>query len=325
MKPGRSPALLDRVLQRAFHPEMADFSARAVGRMDEATKQHLQTRAETFVQGARLLLAEPDSPHVALASVPAGLRGFAYEGAATAAALRDLVQGTRPATLGRLRGGPGVRYRHLIHVGIGWGLSRARLSAAPPWWRLDPLLRWLGHNGAGFQRLFLADDRQRAELLSGRRPIRTLVDLIELQGMGRALWFLTGADLTTIDETTRRFPASARSALWAGVGLAAAYAGSPVVSVADLSARADRFPALRHGVVFGAAAHAAHGWVPPHTSAVALGVAGVSPDTCLAWADEVAGSLTVARGGPSAYLLWQSRLSDRVMTSRYACTALESA
>ena len=44
-------------------------------------------------------------------------------------------------------------------------------------------------------------------------------------GIGRALWFYHGANPESIAQTIQKFPKSRRAGIWAGVGLAATYAG----------------------------------------------------------------------------------------------------
>ena len=197
---------------------------------DRALTERLETLSRTFLAGYHAALAE-DGGNEELASRldrAAGerwLRGFAFEGAGFGLALRDaLTPWRRPGRLGRFIAGPGSAYVHLVHVGAGWAMARARV----PWrWirrRLDPRLEWLAIDGYGFHEGFF---RYQEVVVRGRRPRRVsgygrrAFD----QGLGRCLWFGEVADAERIARRIGALAPARSNDLWSGVGLAATYAG----------------------------------------------------------------------------------------------------
>lgn len=254
--------------------------------------------------GARVEATAPADPHAALALVAPWLRGFAYEGAGTSAAVVDLlVPGSR--RLSGLLDGAGHGYRHLVHVGAGWALPLVHRRYLPHRLGLDPLLRWLALDGAGFCRTFFAGPDDRRRLLA--RPAKTGAAQVEMNGSGRALWFTSGADLDRIAASVSLAAPVNRGPLWSGVGLAAGYAGAPGLDVERLADLTGRWvPQLRQGMVFAAAARASHGAVMPDDPLAA--VTGLSPDLARDRCDTEADRLVSARPGPlpvSDFRRWQ--------------------
>src|ERR1019366_7282690 len=115
-------------------------------------------------------------------------RGFAFEGAAMALALRDmLLPGSR--TLTALMRGHGSRHVYMLHIGAGWALARLpwrpRIENAIQ--SFDPLLRWLVVDGFGFHEGYFhwRDDEPPVPPAGLTREGLHAFD----QGLGRALWF----------------------------------------------------------------------------------------------------------------------------------------
>ncbi|HEY1919953.1 MAG TPA: DUF1702 family protein [Streptosporangiaceae bacterium] len=232
-----------------------------------------------------------------LDTVPWEYRGFAYEGASMALTILD---GLLPAGGGRLDrfiAGPAARHVYMAHVGAGWALARLPRVLQ---WRIrpgDPLLSWLMLDGYGFHEAYfrtpLTVGRQRPpEILPGWRDRGADASHVIDQGIGRALWFVCGADASRLAATIADFAPGRREDLWAGTGLAATYAGyrpagmnvpSAVgarppgpetapgageieASLRDLAARAGPYlPDVAQGAAFAAKARSQAGLVTPHT------------------------------------------------------------
>jgi hypothetical protein len=132
---------LDQVGRLRLPLRLADFSRRGF-RVDRPAKRvALENHARHFLAGFNLAVVRWRDPHPALGAVTAYERGFAYEGAAMHAALRDVLTGGRTDALSRLLAGPGSRYVHLIHVGYGWAFTPLRLPLPVPR-PATPLLTW---------------------------------------------------------------------------------------------------------------------------------------------------------------------------------------
>ncbi|GLZ42768.1 DUF1702 family protein [Actinokineospora sp. NBRC 105648] len=292
---------------------MADFDRRGFRLDRPGPRAHLERHARSFLQGYNVAAARWARVHEGLAELPQEEQGFAHEGAAMYAGQRDVLTGGRAGAVTALLGGTGERYTHLIHVGMGWALSPLRLPL-PVRLPDTPLLRWLALDGAGFADVFFGGGRalaRRAER-AGTDPRR----LARLGGSGRAMWFLTAADPVQINEIIQHAPATARPALWSGVGLAAGYAGGVDATELDtLRGVAGRYaPHLAQGTVFAATARVRSGTVPAHTALACERLAETVPATATGWADEVARELG-GRADVEAYLEWKDRVRLRVTAS----------
>lgn len=301
---GRLTSLLAR---RVRHADV-DFNTRGFPACAKDTREHLEARAHAFVTGAQTFAANPEVPHAALEdSLELELRGFGYEGAGMVAALADLAALGRGWHLHRLLAGEGVRYRHLAHVGAGWGLSVARVGGPRALRRLDPLLRWLTLDGRGFHHEYFAPERTLANLRA-----RGDDDAAQLHssGVGRALWFTRGADLPRIAVDIAVSPPYLQSSMWSGVGLAACYAGRPDgVDVEELRTLAGRSAAhVGQGVVFALAARHAHGLpVDPDRQRLAANL-GVRPFEAAALADRTCDDLACPGAGAASMNTWRARI-----------------
>ena len=288
---------------------IADFGRRGFRTDRPAARHLLQGHAEAFLAGFDLAGASWPDVHEALAGLPAFERGFAYEGAAMHAALRDTVTRGRARALETLLAGPGDGYVHLVHVGYGWGLGPVRPGWIP---RLPgtPLLRWLALDGAGFAGAFFAGMPAVRRL--AQRPPGAERDA-RLAGCGRALWFIQAADAAGVAAAIESVPQPARPHLWAGVGLAAAYAGgaggTEIDDLVELSSAART--AFGQGVFFAGAARARSGVVPPYTEEVCDRVLGMRPADAGRCTDETSADLGEP-GSLTDFLEWKARLRSAV-------------
>lgn len=291
----------------------ADLRRRGVAPAAPERLETLRLIGVAFVRGCNAMLEA--APLAALAAQldeqPAARHGFAVEGAAMGAAIRDALT-WRGTHLGHLRATHGGRFDYLLHVGAGWALARL------PWraWALDrvldPLLLSLVHDGRGFHDLYFRPGTARRLARPPRPgPWRAAYD----QGRGRALWFIGGADVGRAIDLVRAAHPARRADLLAGLGLAMAYAGP--AGPADWAALRGAFPAershLAQGVVFAAEAHRAAGIAPPNLATATRSLIGLDADeaAAIARANRPNGVRTAATGR-HAYAEWRAAIRTQV-------------
>jgi hypothetical protein len=249
-------------------PRETTFEVRRFHEGRPDARIELERHGESFVSGFNLALlasgAEEFERRICL--VPLEERGFAYEGAAMALAILDLLVPADPLRVQKLMEGAGSRYVYTIHVGIGWALARLRRR---PWGRfrsLDHLLRWLAIDGYGFHEAFFKPERTVRAQLRPRRLGGYALRVFD-QGVGRSIWFVDGADVKQVLTTVAAFSPDRRPDLLSGVGLAAAYAGgAPPADLEMLLEGAGPLrPALAQGAAFAAQARVRGQNMVPHT------------------------------------------------------------
>jgi hypothetical protein len=169
-------------------------------------------------------------------------RGFAYEGAAMALTIRDVLSPVPGNTLTEtfLAGpgyddGPGSKHLFMAYLGIGFALGRLPRAlwrrALPEQSRLadHPSLRWLILDGYGFHMAFFhhrkwVDRQYTARTYPWPGPADYTNRVVD-QGIGRAMWFVHGGNVERLLTSVGGFPPARRADLMSGVGLAATYAG----------------------------------------------------------------------------------------------------
>ncbi|MDV6014725.1 DUF1702 family protein [Haloechinothrix sp. LS1_15] len=296
---------------------LANFSRRGF-RLDQPEQRELlEGHARSFLAGFNLAVRHWRDPHPALATIGEAERGFAYEGAAMHAALRDRLTAGRAHAFRRLLAGSGDGYVHLVHVGFGW-------AGALPWLPLPsavpgtPLLRWLALDGAGFAEVYFGGPRSlrrawRHDPAQRRTQGRAQRWEARLAGCGRALWFVESANVAGAAERIAAAPEIARGPLWSGIGLACCYAGGAgAAGVAELAERSGRYwPHLGQGALFGLTARARSGVVPAYTAMAGRELFGIEAAEAREWTDLAAEGLTDSLD-VSAYDTWKSRLRAMV-------------
>ena len=213
-------------------------------------------------------------------------------------------------------------FTYLAHVGVGWALARVPFGYHQVWHKLDPIHRWLAYDGLGFHDAYFYP----ARVLEGwRRVSGGYRSRAYDQGIGRALWFVGGADIEWVAATINSFVEPRRSHLWSGLGLALAYAGcTDQTSLALARERAGQFlPDLAQGAAFGAAAHLRAGYEPDHARAALQAFAGLTPANASALVDDVRCRLPCAekdRYRPR-YEEWRAAVRSCVSTDAKAMEA----
>src|SRR5262249_39188789 len=145
-------------------------------------------------------------------------RGFAYEGCSMALAVRDGIALGSRHWVRDLLASRGAAHVYMAYIGVGWAMARlprGRWRAITPH---DPLLRWLVLDGYGLHPPYF----RTAQYVAGQRqaPIpgwgSGYAQRVADQGIGRALWFVNGADVQHVADTIGKFAPSRRADLWSG-------------------------------------------------------------------------------------------------------------
>ena len=207
----------------------------------------------------------------------------------------------------------------MIHVGAGWAYARLGRRLPRAIEKLDPLLRWLAVDGYGFHEGFFHPNvtvvkRQR------RRPLGGYCARAFDQGLGRSLWFVEGAGVDAIAGIISSFESVRRPDLWAGVGLAAAYAGG--VGGAELERLRDR-AALDHsgelaqGAAFAARANQLAGNPTAHLELACQVLCRCSWERAAAVTEETLQELP-DDGPVPAYEVWRGRIQKELSKKKVA-------
>ncbi len=313
---------IDRWLRKrlTLDAQLADFSRRDFRTNRPVARELLEGHARTFLVGFNVVVCEGVKGLTpTIAELPTAERGFAVEGAAMAGGVLDALTGGRGRNMEMLLAEHGERYVHLLHVGVGWARAKLRLPGWVGERGLDPLLRWLAHDGWGFYQVYFGADRALARFAAhrfrcdGRCAIRH-------QGLGRGLWFLESADTEAIAARVERFPARHRGDLWSGVGLAATYAGGATTAELEQLARFAGVyrPHLAQGAAFAAGAWWRAGGVPEPLDAATRVLTGAIPSQAAAWTARALEELGEAPSTVSDYAAWRRRIRQHATAAREA-------
>jgi hypothetical protein len=235
-------------------PDETRFSKRGFKAASSEIQEYLEKIGETFVYGYNTALEDQtDSLTKKLDTQAHELRGFAYEGAAMALTILDFVSPWHRQRLNQFIQAAGSDHIYMLHVGAGWAWARLHRNVNKAVTSLDPLLGWLAVDGYGFHEGYFNWRKSVTKQLVPRHlstDARSVFD----QGLGRSLWFVKGADVEVIVHTINSFPVERRADLWAGIGLAAAYAGGVDTAALKYLAELGNIPQLAQGAAFAAKA-----------------------------------------------------------------------
>ncbi|WP_312866250.1 DUF1702 family protein [Streptomyces boluensis] len=261
-------------------------------------------------------------------------RGFAYEGATMASTVRDVMGPRKGTRTEELLAGEGKRHIFLNYIGIGFAMARL---PRPLWKKVMPQLpdesyypqmSWLAVDGYGFDRAYFDTERwidgqyvDRPYAWEGAAEyFPRAVD----QGIGRALWFIHGARVDHVAAAVGRFAEGRQADLWAGVGLAATFAGcsTPEDLNALRHASGEYRDHLAQGSVFAAKARHHSGTVPEHTRTATHALAGVTVESAARLADDTYVPSGSSAAGP-AYELWRHGVRARLVVNAGARQSAE--
>jgi len=283
------PSALGMLRQLALAPSLhrVSFEGRGFPAADLPTAGTLEAIPQAVVCGFEWAIAGSSVAdlHRRLRLVAAEHQGFAYEGATMACTILDSVRGRRTR---ELLTGPGERHILLAYIGIGFAMARLPRSL---WRRVlpdlshsryHPTMSWLAVDGYGFDLAYFDPgrwvDRQQVPDSYPWDGHREYFPRAVDQGIGRALWFIHGADCRAVAAAVNRFTPSRQADLWSGVGLAATFAGGAAAT--DLSRMAElageHRPELAVGSVFAVKGRTDAGYLPEHTAGCALALTGRS-------------------------------------------------
>lgn len=253
-----------------------------------------------------------------LETVPRPFRGFAYEGAAMGYAILDGLGLSRRKHVPAFLSGPAQRHIYMAYVGTGWAYARL-----PRWrWRTvpiaDQLLGWLAVDGYGFHQAYFHTRKYVHERFQDQNPpcpsasARNYAPRAVDQGIGRALWFVEGADVVRVASRIETFPEHRRADLWSGAALAATYAGG--VDEPELqtfwSLAGDYQRHVSQGCSFAADARVRAGLVTDHTRLATKVLVGMPPEEAAVVAARARLDLPPDSSLP-AYEVWRQRIADQ--------------
>lgn len=309
--PGR--ALVRKIL--CMSPDEAGFERRGFPALDSPARPHLEHIGRTFLEGYNAAMRHDRHGNLfgRLESVPSEYRGFAYEGAAMALAMLDVLSPWRGGRIDAFLHGPAADHVYMAHVGVGMAMARLRRDPDAAAARLTPLLRWLVLDGYGFHagyfhwRRFCAGHEIPGRLHGYSRRVFD-------QGLGRSLWFVHGAQAGPIATAVQAFADGRRPDVWSGVGLACAYAGgAPPAQITLLREAAGAcLGPLAQGAAFAAKARQRAGATTANTDAACRILCGMSADAAAAVTDH---ALTdIAQQGRSGdYESWRRQIQARCL------------
>ncbi|MEO7262060.1 MAG: DUF1702 family protein [Jatrophihabitantaceae bacterium] len=313
------PTILGSIRGLVLAPSLEDvsFAGRGFAVSPTPATERLEAVPQAVVCGFEWAIAAHDLTDVKrrLRLVDEEQRGFAYEGAAMAYTILDTIRGNRTR---ELLSGPGEKHILLAYIGIGFAMARL----PRPLWknvlpdlpsRYHPMMSWLAVDGYGFDRAYFDTERwvDKQEIPApypwqgSPQYFLRAVD----QGIGRALWFICGADPDTVAAAVRRFADSRQADLWSGVGLAATFAGGCLPEgLAELRKSADdHWTELALGSVFAVKARTYAGFVPEHTVLANEQLTSLSIEGASALADRT--EVSPEGSGPlPQYEIWRQRI-----------------
>jgi hypothetical protein len=311
-------------------PSLADvtFAVRGFPVTPSAATERLEAIPQAVICGFEWAIDAKDMWDVQrrLDMVEPELRGFAYEGAAMAYTVRDAMPG-RSGRTKELLTGPGEKHILLAYIGIGFAMARL----PRPLWRkvipdltgslFHPTMSWLAVDGYGFDRAYFDTKRWVDEQFVP--PAYPWLDAPDYflravdQGIGRALWFIHGANPDDVAAAVGRFTEGRRSDLWSGVGLAATFAGGCAQDGLDtLRFLANGYETqLALGSVFAATARTQAGFMPEHSEVATAVLTGMSVTDAVGVAVRTA--VDPAGTGPvPQYEVWRQAIRDELSKDR---------
>lgn len=315
--------------RRILTPGMTnvELSVRGFHVKNAATKELLETVGRSFLNGFSHAAEarRPEDAEERLEKLPRQFRGFAYEGAGMGFAVRDALPFGRGGRNKRFIDGPGAPHNYMIYVGAGWAMARVPRFT---WSRIDlgdPLLRWLALDGYGFHQAYFHTQKYvRDQYVEPGLPWAAhgapwYTNHVVDQGIGRAMWFVGGADPAVVADMIDEFPEERRADLYAGTGLACTYAGGgDEAELRIIKARAGRYlQNLAQGSAFAATARVEAGLTIDHTALASRVICGMTPEEatrlCRETRPDPVAEVPGHPGVPS-FEVWRQRIAAAFVT-----------
>jgi hypothetical protein len=297
----------------SLSPHQASFEVRGFRGESAVAQEALEGIGRTFIAGYNAALRVECLGGIldVIAQTPAQLRGFVAEGAAMGTAISDALPFRSPR-LPQLVALLEKEFTYLVHVGAGWALARV------PWRRrhilqpLDPLHRWLAFDGLGFHDGYFKPGK----VLEGyRRQSFGYAGRAYDQGIGRALWFVSGGSVPWAASKIRQLARDRGKDLFSGLGLGMAYAGPATGKEFNeaIKLAAREWPNLAQGIAFACEARAREGFFPWHTRIAAQSI-GFEASALAASVRSIRESLSAQEEEPR-YEIWRRKVSEAVAQS----------
>jgi len=277
----------------------------------------LEQIGRVFLHGYHAALNDqgPETLALNLEAIDPELCGFAYEGAAMGLTLLDHLSFRKRERLRIFLNAHGARHSYMIHVGVGWAIARL------PWLRrnfdqavshLDPLLRWLAADGNGFSDFYFRS----SHFLNKPERFNRLQGYTRhayAQGVGRSLWFVSGANADRVSRSISLLPLSLHGDLWSGAGLACAMAGgvdqSAIERLRALSG--DYHATVAQGAAFAAKVRQQASNPTQHTEMACQILCGLDADAAAQLTDATRRCLP-EDGNVPAYEVWRRRIQSHL-------------
>jgi hypothetical protein len=310
------------ILQKllSISPMEASFARRKFHVHRDSTRRRLEQVGETFLRGYHLALADQGIELLVekLDEIDLEFRGYGFEGAAMGLDILDQLQPWKAQRIPQFLCGRGKPHAYMVHVGIGWSMARWRFGIKRRLARLDPLLRWLALDGFGFHEGYFHWPRYAAGATPRFTMLRGYGWRCFDQGLGRSLWFVSGADPKYIASAIMRFPEARRDDLWSGIGLACTYAGGADGSDVRMLrlASGPHWPHLAQGAVFAAGARQRAGNMASQTEMACQWLCGLSALRAAELCDETLRSVT--ENNTPAYEEWRRRIREHLQFEEFS-------
>jgi uncharacterized protein DUF1702 len=238
-------------------------------------------------------------------------RGYAYEGAAMGLTGLDCFLPWKQR-LQTYMDGPGSPHIYMVHIGAGEALARLRRKPDPFIARLkDRVLCWLVMDGYGFHEGFFARQRYVEEQVIPTHLSPYARHIFD-QGLGRSIWFTTGANIERIATTIATFPQERQADLWLGIGVGCTYVGGlERAAIEALRRTAGPYrPQLAVGAAFVAKGRQRAGNLAAHTELACEVLCGLTADQAAHLTDLSFQNLPID-GTQPAFEILQQRLLTR--------------
>ncbi len=316
-------AVFGALRKHAMAPSMEEvtFAKRGFPARDTADARNLQSIPQHVIAGFEFGIEYGDRPDSLkrLDMIEREFRGFAYEGATMAFTLLDVMPGRRSDRTRKFLDGHGAPHLFLAYIGIGFAMSHlpqvlwSKVLPDLRETRWHPTVSWLAVDGYGFDRAYFHTKKWiHEQYVPKPYPWQGAPAYFPRacdQGIGRALWFMHGADPAGVTGAVNAFAPHRHADLWSGVGLAAAYAGSGDAEVlGTLRKSAGQYlPEVAQGAVFAAKARAEADLVVPHTEVAAHVLCDLTVKEAEALTEEASSSFTPGNSVPD-YEIWRGRV-----------------
>ncbi len=303
------PAAIRKIL--TLDPRRVEFRIRGFELAEKNHEERLESIGKTFLRGYNLILSARSLVEFeqAMAQEPVLLRGFFIEGGAMGSALVDSIPFRRPM-LGKFRARFEERYPLLVHAGTGLAMSKLSWREKAIVGALDPFYRWLAYDGMGYHNVYFEQDKT---LNGPKRKLDGYASRAYDQGVGRGIWFVSGADMDKAAALVAGMAADRRADIWSGIGLATCYAGPADENVfLDGYQRAGKHGEwFAQGIAFACCARMSDQSMPDITGDAIRTLWGMEPDGLAALVEKL--RLHIAAGGRTdrpRYEAWRHSVAD---------------